>query len=43
MGEVIEDPQGQEKDVEQLLVGLLKALIAEQIVQTSQEALLERV
>ncbi len=33
MGEVIEDPKDQEKNAEQLLVGLLKALIAEQILE----------
>jgi hypothetical protein len=30
MGEVIDDPERQEKDVELLLVGFLKALIDEQ-------------
>lgn len=30
MGEIIEDPAGQEKDVEQFLMGFLKALIDEQ-------------
>jgi hypothetical protein len=41
MGEVIEDPQGQQKDVEILLVGFLKALIAEQIVQNPNDIILE--
>jgi hypothetical protein len=30
MGEVVNDPAAQEKDVEQLLVGFLSSLIAEQ-------------
>jgi hypothetical protein len=30
MGEVIENPEGQPRDVEQLLVGFLRALIEEQ-------------
>jgi hypothetical protein len=30
MGEIIEDPEGQQKDVEQLLLGFLRALIEEQ-------------
>ena len=30
IGEVIQDPEGKHKDVEQLLAGLLKALLAEQ-------------
>jgi hypothetical protein len=29
-GEVIEDPEGQERDVEKLLLGLLQALLEEQ-------------
>ncbi len=41
MGEMIEDPTGQEKNVEQLLVGFLKALIAEQIIQTPKDMILE--
>lgn len=41
MGEIIEDPQNQEKNIEQLLVGLLKALIAEQIIQNNSDAIAE--
>ncbi len=41
MGVVIEDPQSQEKDVEKLLIGLLKALIDEQVIQDSSQSLTE--
>lgn len=37
MGEVIEDPEGQERDVEQLLQGLLKALLREQRILVMDE------
>lgn len=30
MGEIIEDPEGQEKKVEDLLIGFLQALLEEQ-------------
>ena len=37
MGEVIEDPEGQEKEVEKILHGLLHALVAEEVLKRSTE------
>jgi hypothetical protein len=36
MGEVIENPEGQERDVELLLVNLLRSLVEEQKGQTQE-------
>ncbi|MBI2712282.1 MAG: hypothetical protein HYX41_05415 [Bdellovibrio sp.] len=38
MGEIIENPEGQKKDIEGLLVGFLEALVREQKPNKSSQA-----